>query len=190
MSAGGKRGRGAPGKTIVFGMKERGGDTRAEVILDVKKATLRAVTLEKVKRGSIVSTDELMSYGLLDGDGYKHGMVKHGAKEWSYYEYRHNVFHNTNAVESFWKLFKTSVRSTHVHVSAKYYGPLSRGVHFPHEPPRGAKRDVRPFDRGGLINREMASLTFAGSAGPIPRLSSCWIKSPNRLFFIATFRLS
>ena len=111
MSAGGKRGRGAPGKTIVFGMKERGGDTRAEVILDVKKATLRAVTLEKVKRGSIVSTDELMSYGLLDGDGYKHGMVKHGAKEWSYYEYRHNVFHNTNAVESFWKLFKTSVRS-------------------------------------------------------------------------------
>jgi hypothetical protein len=30
------------------------------------------------------------------------------------------VVHNTNAVESFWKLFKASVRSTHIHVSAKY----------------------------------------------------------------------
>lgn len=70
--------------------------------------------------GSTVSTDELMSYGLLTGDGYKHGVVKHGAKEWSYYDYRHGVFHNTNAVESFWKLFKHSVRGTHIHVSGKY----------------------------------------------------------------------
>lgn len=118
--AGGKRGRGAPGKTIVFGMKERGGDMRTEVIPDVKKATLRDATLRNVEPGSIVSTDELMSYGLLDGDGNRHGMVKRGAKEWSYYDYRHDAIHNTNAVESFWRLFKASVRSTHIHVSAKY----------------------------------------------------------------------
>jgi hypothetical protein len=58
--------------------------------------------------------------GLLTGDGYKHGTVKHGAKEWSYYDYREGVFHNTNSVESFWKLFKASVRSTHIHISGKY----------------------------------------------------------------------
>ncbi len=31
--------------------------------------------------GSIVSTNELVLYGLLTGDAFKHGQVKHGAKE-------------------------------------------------------------------------------------------------------------
>lgn len=116
----GKRGRGAAGKTIVFGMKERGGRMTAEVIPDVKKATLRQKVLEGVERGAIVSTDELMSYGLLTGDGYKHGVVKHGAKEFAYYDYRHDATHHTNNVENFWRQFKYAVRSTHVHVSRKY----------------------------------------------------------------------
>lgn len=118
--SGGKRGRGAEGKTIVFGMKEREGRMTTEIIPNVKKVTLRDATLRNVEAGSTVSTDELMSYGLLDDDGYKHGMVKHGAKEWSYYDYRHDAFHHVNHVESFWKLFKASIRSTHIHVSAKY----------------------------------------------------------------------
>lgn len=116
----GKRGRGAAGKTIVMGMKERGGDIRAVVIPDVKKPTLRKVVLDNVAPGSTVSTDELMSYGLLNDDGYVHGAVKHAAKEWSIYDYRTGATHSTNHVESFWKLFKNSVRSTHIHVSAKY----------------------------------------------------------------------
>lgn len=116
----GKRGRGAAGKTIVFGMKERDGRMTAEVIPNVKKVTLREATLRNVEPGSIVSTDELMSYGLLDADGYKHGQVKHGAKEFAYYDYRHDATHHTNSVESFWGLFKKSIASTHIHVSAKY----------------------------------------------------------------------
>jgi transposase len=116
----GKRGRGAEGKTIVMGMAERGGKIAAQVIPDIKKATLRGVVLDNVEPGSIVSTDELLSYGLLTGDGYKHGMVKHGSKEWSYYDYRHDAVHNTNRVESFWRLFKKSVASTHIHISSKY----------------------------------------------------------------------
>jgi transposase len=97
----GKRGRGAEGKTIVMGMAERGGKIAAQVIPDIKKETLRGVVLQNVEKGSIVSTDELMSYGLLEGDGYKHGSVKHGAKEWSYYDYQHDAVHNTNRVEAF-----------------------------------------------------------------------------------------
>lgn len=116
----GKRGRGAAGKTIVMGMAERGGRIAAEGIPDIKKKTLREVTLRNVETGAIVSTDELMSYGLLDGDGYKHGAVKHGAKEFAYYDYRHDATHHTNNVESFWWLFKRSIASTHIHVSAKY----------------------------------------------------------------------
>ncbi len=118
--SGGKRGRGAPGKTIVFGMRERGGRTITEVVPNVKLNTLREVALRTVEKGSTVSTDELLSYGLLNGDGYVHGSVQHGAKEWTHYDYRQDVTHHTNSIESFWKLFKTSVRSTHIHVSEKY----------------------------------------------------------------------
>jgi len=118
--SGGKRGRGAEGKTVVMGMKERGGDLRTEVIPNVKMDTLRNVVLRNVEPGSAVSTDELMSYGLLTGDGYQHGRVTHSKKEWSKYDYRTRETYSTNHVESFWKLFKHSVRSTHIHVSSKY----------------------------------------------------------------------
>ncbi len=116
----GKRGRGAAGKTIVMGLKERDGRLTTEVIPDIKKATLREVVLNNVEKGAIVSTDELYSYGLLTSEGYKHGTVKHGEKEWSYYDYRHDATHHTNNVESFWKLFKASVRGTHIHISSKH----------------------------------------------------------------------
>lgn len=116
----GKRGRGAGGKTIVMGLKERGGKLTTEVIPNTKKDTLRSVVLENVEKGATVSTDELYSYGLLTGDGYKHGAVKHGAKEWAYYDYRHDAKHHTNHVESFWKLFKASVRGTHIHISSQH----------------------------------------------------------------------
>jgi len=118
--SGDKRGRGAPGKTIVFGMVERGGRIVTEVVPNVQKATLRDATLRNVEPGSIVSTDELMSYNLLKGDGYTHGQVKHGAKEYAYYDYRHDVVHHVNHVESFWRIFKKSIASTHIHVSPKY----------------------------------------------------------------------
>ncbi|MBL8691683.1 MAG: IS1595 family transposase [Rhodospirillaceae bacterium] len=118
--SGGKRGRGAPGKTIVFGMKERGGRIATAIIPDIKKQTLRSVTLQNVAPGSVVSTDELMSYGLLNGDGYKHGQVKHGEKDYAHYDYRIGDVVHVNNVESFWRLFKKSVASTHIHVSSKY----------------------------------------------------------------------
>lgn len=116
----GKRGRGAAGKTIVMGLKERGGRLTTEVIPNVKLDTLRGVVLDNVEPGSIVSTDELVSYGLLEGDGVKHGTVNHGRKEWAYYDYRHKATHQTNNVESFWRLIKKSIASTHIHVSAKH----------------------------------------------------------------------
>ena len=60
----------------------------AQVVPDVRKETLRDVVLENVEPGAVVSTDELMSYGLLADDGYTHGAVKHVAKEWSWYDWR------------------------------------------------------------------------------------------------------
>ncbi|KAA8603134.1 transposase, partial [Salipiger aestuarii] len=75
----GKRGRGAAGKTIVMGFKQRGGRLVTEIIPDVKLKTLRAETLKTVEAGATVSTDELYSYSLLKGEGYTHVAVKHGA---------------------------------------------------------------------------------------------------------------
>jgi len=118
--SGGKRGRGAPGKTIVMGLAERGGNMKAVVIPNVKKDTLRDVVLDNVEAGSVVSTDELYSYNLLTGDGYVHGAVKHGRKEYAHYDYRSGETFHVNTVEGFWRLFKASVRSTHVQISAKH----------------------------------------------------------------------
>ena len=118
--SGGKRGRGAPGKTVVMGIKERGGRIMVEPIPNIKKNTLREVVLRNVEPGATVSTDELMSYGLLEGDGYQHGTVKHGAREYVRYDQTTGVLHHVNNVESFWRVFKKSVASTHIHVSRKH----------------------------------------------------------------------
>jgi transposase-like protein len=118
--SGGKRGRGAPGKTIVMGMVQRGGDVRAVVVPNVKMSTIRAVMVENVERGSIVSTDELMSYGLTRRDGFIHGTIRHSDNQWKRYDPRRHATYSTNTIEGFWKLFKASVRSTHIHVSSKH----------------------------------------------------------------------
>ena len=93
---------------------------KAVVIPDVRKDTLRDVVLNNVEAGSFVSTDELYSYNLLTGDGYKHGTVKHGQKEYAYYDYRTNQTFHVNTVEGFWRLFKASVRGTHIQISKTY----------------------------------------------------------------------
>lgn len=116
----GKRGRGAAGKTIVMGLKQRDGAIQTEVIPNVKKVTLRKVVNDRVEKGATVSTDELMSYGLLTDDGYKHGLVTHSEKDWAHYDYQIDANVSTNGVESFWSLFKNSVRSTHIHISPQH----------------------------------------------------------------------
>lgn len=63
--------------------------------------TLRKVVLDRVEPGSTVSTDELYSYNLLTGDGYQHGTVKHGQREYTLYDYRTGVNHHVNSVEGF-----------------------------------------------------------------------------------------
>lgn len=107
-------------KTIVMGLKERGGPIITEVIPDASSASLRDVVERKVEKGSAVSTDEWTGYKLLKKDGFDHKAVNHRAKKWTVYNYRRGEYHHTNNVESFWNLFKNSIRSTHIHVSQKY----------------------------------------------------------------------
>jgi transposase-like protein len=116
----GAMGRRQPKKTTVLGIVERGGRTVAKSVPDLKSDTLRAIVEQNVERGTIVSTDEFRAYDLLSRAGYRHSRVEHSAKEWTRYDRRAHAWHHTNHVESFWALFKNSVRSTHIHVSRKY----------------------------------------------------------------------
>ena len=113
-TTGGKRGRGAPNKTVVFGMLERGGDVMANVVPNVRKETLQPIIEENVVAGSTVNTDELKSYSGLSKAGFEHETVNHGAGE-----YVDGDCH-VNGIEGFWGRLKLSIRGTHVHVSGKH----------------------------------------------------------------------
>lgn len=58
----GKRGRGAAGKTIVFGLLKRGGKVYTVPVADVKRATLIPVIRQKIKPDSVVYTDGHTAY--------------------------------------------------------------------------------------------------------------------------------
>ncbi|MFI4974234.1 MAG: IS1595 family transposase [Caulobacterales bacterium] len=107
-------------KTIIVGLKERGGPMRTEIIPDTTTATLRKVVLENVQPRSTVSTDEHHGYRLLEGADYQHGTVNHHRKEWARFDAATGVNHHVQHVESFWGLFKRSVRSTHISISQKH----------------------------------------------------------------------
>ncbi len=100
-------------KTMVFGMKERNGIVRAAPINDAKQRSLEPLVFRNVDIGSTISTDEWNGYNNLEL-AYKHGRVKHSAKEYV------NGIHHVNSLEGYWSLLKRSIRGTHVHVSAKH----------------------------------------------------------------------
>ena len=68
----GVRGRGAKGKTIVFGLLERGGKVHTQIVPDVSRRTLMQVIDGRVDRSPTMCTDGFKSYdGLVDW-GCKH----------------------------------------------------------------------------------------------------------------------
>jgi transposase len=115
----GTRGRGASGKTVVFALAERNGRIKARVVQNAQTVSLRPIVHELVERGSTISTDELRSYGLLTKDGYRHGRVNHAQGEYARYVCKSLTYH-VNTCEGFFRLFKASVRSTHIHISGKH----------------------------------------------------------------------
>jgi transposase len=113
----GMKGNAKGGKTVVFGLLQRGGRIETQVVPDTKTNTLRPIVLDTVEKGSTISTDESNSYNLLKRDGYNHGAVDHSRKEYAWTDHRTGTTWSTNGVEGFWKLFKDSINSTHIHIS-------------------------------------------------------------------------
>ena len=80
----GKRGRGAFGKTAVFGIFKRNGHVYTEIVPDCRKNTLQAIIRGRVELGSIVYSDGWRGYnGLVDVGYGKHLRVEHGRDEFA-----------------------------------------------------------------------------------------------------------
>jgi transposase len=109
---GGKRhgtfGRGAAGKTIVFGMLQRNGEIMTKVVPNCKEKLLMGLIQENVAKGTTVHTDEMLSYRDLPTKGYPHFTVKHGQKQYVLGEC------HTNGLENFWKHLKGGIHRSRI----------------------------------------------------------------------------
>src|SRR5512139_1592039 len=98
----GKRGRGAYGKTIVFGVFKRNGKVYTEIVPDCSKVTLQAIIRGKVDPESIIYSDGWRGYnGLVDVGYGKHLRVDHGRDEFA------KGHTHINGIEGFWGYAKT-----------------------------------------------------------------------------------
>ena len=97
----GKRGRGAYGKTIVFGLLKRQGKVYTEIVPDCSKVTLQAIIRGRVAADTVIHSDGWRGYdGLVDIGFDKHFRVHHGENEFA-------VGNNhINGIESFWSYAK------------------------------------------------------------------------------------
>lgn len=107
-------GRGAKGKTVVFGILERDGELFTKVVPNASRKSLIPLILENVPKGTRISSDEWAPYRILGSLGYIHETVDHKRKEYV----RGDV--HVNSLEAFWARLKLSIRGTHVHVSRKH----------------------------------------------------------------------
>ncbi len=97
----GLRGRGAGGKTVVFGLLKRGQNVYTEIVPNASKAVLQAIIRGKADIASVIHTDRWRGYdGLVDVGFDKHLRVNHGNNEFA----RGSV--HVNGIESFWSYAK------------------------------------------------------------------------------------
>ena len=102
----GRRGRGAGGKVPVFGILERNGQVRVEVVKNVKAETLMSLAVKTVRRGSIVYTDKYLGYDSLMFCGYRHLQIDHKKRFASGKVY-------INGIEGFWSYAKERLIKHH-----------------------------------------------------------------------------
>ena len=96
----GKSGRGAYGKTVVFGVFERDGQVYTEIVPDCSKPTLQGIIRGRVDPASVINTDGWRGYNGLVDLGYGHFRVDHSKDEFA----RGRV--HINGIEGFWGLAK------------------------------------------------------------------------------------
>ena len=99
----GKRGRGAAGKMVVFGLLKRGGKVYAKVVPDTKTSTLLPVIQRKIVPDSVVYTDCYGSYNALDVSEFHHHRINHSTL---FAQGKNHI----NGIENFWNQAKRVLR--------------------------------------------------------------------------------
>lgn len=99
----GKRGRGAAGKVVVFGILKRGGKVYTKVVGDTRSVTLMPVIQRKIAPDSIVYTDSYRSYNALDVSGFHHERINHST---NFARGKNHI----NGIENFWSQAKRVLR--------------------------------------------------------------------------------
>ena len=98
----GKRGRGASGKTIVFGLYKRNGKVYTEIVPDSSRAILQGIIRGHIELGSVIHSDGWPGYnGLVDVGYEKHFRVDHLNNEFV----RGKI--HINGIEGFWGFSKS-----------------------------------------------------------------------------------
>ena len=120
----GKRGRGAGGKTPVFGMVERKGKVVAMVVPDTTAKTILPIVGQRVMPSSMIYSDEYPVYDGLKRNGYQHRRVHHAAGVYV------DGSVSTNTLEGFWSLCKRGISGVNHAVSAKYLGGYINAYSF------------------------------------------------------------
>ena len=110
----GTRGRGAEGKTAVFGMVQRGGKLEARAVKNVRRNTIMPIVDANIEKGTQVYSDEFNIYKALPAMGYAHDSVPHAEKVYVIGDA------HTNTIEGFWSQCKNGIRGVYHSVSSKY----------------------------------------------------------------------
>lgn len=112
----GKKGRGAFGKTIVFGIFKRKGKVYTEIVPDCSKVALQKVIRGRIGIESVIHSDGWRGYnGLVDLGYKKHYRVHHGKNEFV------RGKSHINGIESFWSFAKTRLVKFHGIHKSKFY---------------------------------------------------------------------
>jgi len=96
----GKRGRGAAGKTPVFGLLKRDGKVYTQIVKNCSKQELMPIIQGKVLEKSTVYTDGWKAYDGLVLNGYEHYRIYHSRDEFA------RGKNHVNGIESFWSYAK------------------------------------------------------------------------------------
>ena len=109
-----KAGRGAVGKAIVVGAKDRETNrVSAAVVGNTDAKTLQGFVGDHAAKGATVYTDD---HGGYHGMPFEHETVKHSVSEYV------NGMAHTNGIESFWSMLKRGYHGTYHHMSEKHLG--------------------------------------------------------------------
>ena len=143
-------------KSIVVGLKQRGGKIRPVVVADVTGATLKQVIRENVHPSARVMTDDWSGYRGLTNAGWKHETVCH-----SRFEYVRGDVH-TNSIEGFFGMLRRGLDGIFHSVSKKHLHRYMAEFEFRHN--HGALEDGQRVVQA-IKSANGKRLTYADQVG-------------------------